>query len=139
MESQICESITIFMSLVRLKKVLSLFSSLYVPVFEPLRFVEVIVILLADRGLWGLIVSDFCGGHMSLNTTWCTRGGGERGYCFLLYILGGYLFPYRGSDVACFLVRGLATEELKSYSLKGLVLGVYVIKVVLFVGQRNSQ
>ena len=43
-----CESITIFMSLSRSKKVWSLFVSFWVPVFEPLRFVDVIVILLAE-------------------------------------------------------------------------------------------
>ena len=47
--------------------------------------------------------------------------------------------PYLGSEVACFLVTGFAMVALKSYSLKGFVLGVYTIKVVLFVGQRNSQ
>ena len=49
-------SITILMSLVRLRKVCSLFSSLYVPVFVPLRLVEVIVILLAEFDLKDLIL-----------------------------------------------------------------------------------
>ena len=44
------------MSLVRFKKVWSLFNSLYVPVFVPLRFVEVMVILLAEFNLEGLIL-----------------------------------------------------------------------------------
>ena len=44
------------MSLVKFKKVWILFSSLYVPVFVPLRFVEVMVILLAEFNLDGLIL-----------------------------------------------------------------------------------
>ena len=46
---------TIFMSLVRSKKVWSFADSLCVPIPEPLRFVAVSVILLADFGLKGLI------------------------------------------------------------------------------------
>ena len=43
-------------SLLRSKKVCSFADSFCVPVFEPLRFVEVIVILLADFGLSGFIL-----------------------------------------------------------------------------------
>ena len=50
------ESITMLISLLRSKKVCSFADSFWVPVFEPLRFVEVIVILLADFGLSGLIL-----------------------------------------------------------------------------------
>ena len=52
---------TIFMSLVRSKKVCSFADSLCVPIPEPLRFVAVSVILLADFGLKGLI--SFCFGR----------------------------------------------------------------------------
>ena len=53
-----CESMTILISLFRSKKVCSLADSFCVPVFDPLRFVEVIIILLADFGLSGFIF--FC-------------------------------------------------------------------------------
>ena len=43
------------MSLVRSKKVCNFADSLYVPVFDPLRLVEVIVILLDDFALCGFI------------------------------------------------------------------------------------
>ena len=43
------------MSLFRLKKVCNLADSLCVPVFEPLRLVEVIEILLADFDVCGAI------------------------------------------------------------------------------------
>ena len=42
-------------SLVRSKKVCNFADSLYVPVFDPLRLVEVIVILLDDLALCGFI------------------------------------------------------------------------------------
>ena len=45
------ESIIILISLFRSKKVCSFADSFFVPVFEPLRFVDVIVILLADFDL----------------------------------------------------------------------------------------
>ena len=54
------ESITILISLFRLKNVLSFADSFCVPVFEPLRFVEVIIILLADFGLNGFILIIMC-------------------------------------------------------------------------------
>ena len=44
-----------FISLFRLKNVCSFADSFCVPVVEPLRFVEVIKILLADFGLRGFI------------------------------------------------------------------------------------
>ena len=46
---------TILISLLRSKKVCSLDDSFCVPVFDPLRFVEVIVILLADFVMKGFI------------------------------------------------------------------------------------
>ena len=46
--SQMCESITILMSLFKSKNVCSFADSFCVPVLEPLKFVEVILILLAD-------------------------------------------------------------------------------------------
>ena len=46
---------TILMSLERLKKVFIFAVSLKVPVRDPLKFVEVMVILLADFGLSGFI------------------------------------------------------------------------------------
>ena len=45
-----------FMSLCRLRKVCNLLSSLYVPVFVPLMFVDVMVILLAESDLEDLIL-----------------------------------------------------------------------------------
>ena len=60
-ESHMCESITIFISLLRSKKVCNFDDSFCVPVFEPLRFVEVIVILLADFGWKGFIFGALCG------------------------------------------------------------------------------
>ena len=56
LELQICESITILMSLLRSKNVCNFADSFCVPMLEPLRFVEVIVILLADFDLYGLIL-----------------------------------------------------------------------------------
>ena len=53
--SHMWESMIILISLFRSKKVWSLADSFCVPVFEPLRFVDVIVILLADFGLSGFI------------------------------------------------------------------------------------
>ena len=47
---------TMFMSLVRSKNVCSFAVSLGVPMRDPLRFVDVIVILLAVFSLWGLIL-----------------------------------------------------------------------------------
>ena len=35
--------------------------------------------------------------------------------------------------------EGVCNAAIESYSLNGLLLGVYTMKVVLFVGQRNSQ
>ena len=58
-----CESNTIFMSLLRSKNVCSLLLSFCVPVFEPLRFVDVIVILLAELGCESLICV-MRGGHV---------------------------------------------------------------------------
>ena len=55
-ELHMCESITILISLFRSKNVCSLADSFCVPMFEPLRFVEVIVILLADFSLMGFIM-----------------------------------------------------------------------------------
>ena len=55
-DSQIWESITMLISLFRSKKVCNLANSFFVPILEPLRFVEVIVILLEDFGLYGLIL-----------------------------------------------------------------------------------
>ena len=55
-ELHMCESITIFISLFRSKNVCSLADSFCVPMFEPLRFVEVIVILLADFFWKGFIL-----------------------------------------------------------------------------------
>ena len=53
-----------FMSLVRSKKVCSLFISLFVPVFDPLRFVEVMVILLAELEGGMLSLLERFGGHL---------------------------------------------------------------------------
>ena len=53
---------TMFMSLVRLKNVCSFAVSLCVPMPDPLRFVDVIVILLAVFYLCGFILK-FCFGH----------------------------------------------------------------------------
>ena len=64
-----CESSTIFMSLLRSKNVWSLLLSFCVPVFEPLRFVDVIVILLAELGCEGLIFV-VRGGHMYHEHHW---------------------------------------------------------------------
>ena len=64
-----CESSTIFMSLLRSKNVWSLLLSFCVPVFEPLRFVDVIVILLAELGCKGLIFV-VRGGHMYHEHHW---------------------------------------------------------------------
>ena len=49
------ESITMLISLVRSKKVCNFADSLYVPLFDSLRLVEVIVILLDDLALCGFI------------------------------------------------------------------------------------
>ena len=54
-DSQMWESIMMLMSLFRLKNVCNLADSLCVPVFEPLRLVEVIEILLADFEFCGAI------------------------------------------------------------------------------------
>ena len=62
-----CESITILMSLFRSKNVCSLADSFCVPVFEPLRFVEVIVILLADFLLKGFILLLLMGSQAHLS------------------------------------------------------------------------
>ena len=59
-DSHMWESIIILISLFRLKNVLSFADSFCVPVFEPLRFVEVIIILLADFGLNGFILTIMC-------------------------------------------------------------------------------
>ena len=64
-----CESNTIFMSLLRSKNVWSLLLSLCVPIFEPLRFVDVIVILLAELGCESLICV-IKGGHMYHEDHW---------------------------------------------------------------------
>ena len=55
-DSHMWESIIILISLFRSKKVCSFADSFFVPVFEPLRFVDVIVILLADFDLRGFIL-----------------------------------------------------------------------------------
>ena len=70
-----CESITILMSLFRSKNMLILLSSLCVPMFEPLRFVEVIVILLAEFDLEGFIVKEFAWGHLFHEHYAGLRGG----------------------------------------------------------------
>ena len=54
-DSHIWESITMFISLFRSKKVCNLADSFFVPMLHPLRFVEVIVMLLADLRLNGFI------------------------------------------------------------------------------------
>ena len=46
------------MSLLRLKKVCSLADSFWVPVFEPLRLVEVIVILLVDVDIFAVCMGS---------------------------------------------------------------------------------
>ena len=51
-----CESITILISLFRSKNVCNLADSFCVPVLEPLRLVEVIVIWLADFLLKGFVL-----------------------------------------------------------------------------------
>ena len=66
-ELHMCESITILMSLFRSKNVCSLADSFCVPVFEPLRFVEVIVILLADFLLKGFILLLLMGSQAHLS------------------------------------------------------------------------
>ena len=45
---------------------------------------------------------------------------------------------YLASDGTCFLVIGLGTASLKSYLSKGFCSGMYVMKVTLLLGQRNS-
>ena len=51
-----CESMMIFISLLRSKNVCSFADSFCVPMLDPLKFVDVIVILLADFDLYGLIL-----------------------------------------------------------------------------------
>ena len=59
------------MSLSRSKNVCSLADSLFVPVFDPLKFVEVMEILLAEA-LCEITVDNY--GHMFLERKWrCTK------------------------------------------------------------------
>ena len=51
-----CESIMILISLLRSKNVCSFADSFCVPMLEPIKFVDVMVILLADLNLYGLIL-----------------------------------------------------------------------------------
>ena len=55
-ELQMCESITILMSLLRSKNVCNFADSFCVPTLEPLKFEEAIVILLTDFDMYGLIL-----------------------------------------------------------------------------------
>ena len=80
------------MSLARSRKVCIFADSLYVPVFDPLRLVEVMVILLDDLNLCGFIFVLSCGHEflepvlllIKMLSSGGGGGGGERVFYFLL-------------------------------------------------------